>query len=56
MTSGDRNRANAFLNQAWKADSKIFLRDPRSLLTLCAVKLSPLAQILITRSLSPATK
>ncbi len=53
MTSGDRSRANEFLNQAWKANASIFLRDPRSLLTLCAVKLSPLAKIAISRSLSP---
>ncbi len=55
MTSGDRDRANEFVNQAWKANASIFFSDPRSLLTLCAVKLAPLAKIAISRSLSPVS-
>lgn len=51
LTSGDRQRANAFMEQAWKSDASIFLKDPRSLLTLLSIKLSPIAQFAIQQSL-----
>jgi glycosyltransferase involved in cell wall biosynthesis len=51
LTSGDRPRATAFMEQAWDSDASIFLKDPRSLLTLLSIKLAPLAQFAIQRSL-----
>ena len=51
LTSGDVKQAHQFIEQAWSADRSIFYRDPRSLLTLIAVKFSPLAKQLISRSL-----
>ncbi len=56
MTSGDEKRAQDFMNQAWKANSRIFFADPRSLITLLAVKLAPLAKLAISRSLSPSSQ
>jgi glycosyltransferase involved in cell wall biosynthesis len=54
MTSGNIPQARAFIQRALKSDGSIFLRDPRSLLTLVAVQLSPLAGLLIKRSLGSA--
>ena len=54
LTSGDVEQAHQFIERAWSADRSIFYRDPRSLLTLIAVKLSPLTKQLISRSLGSA--
>jgi len=51
LTAGDRGQAHDFIDQAWKSDPWIFARDLRSLLTLVSVQLSPLAKIVIQRSL-----
>lgn len=51
LTSGDRQRASDFMQQAWESDASIFLKDPRSLLTLISIKLAPLAQFAIQKSL-----
>lgn len=51
LTSGDRARAEDFMKQAWDSDTSIFLKDPRSLLTLTSIKFSPIAQWLIQRTL-----
>ncbi len=51
LTSGDRQQASDFIQQAWKSDASIFLKDPRSLLTLVSIKLAPLAQVAIQKSL-----
>lgn len=51
LTMGDAQQAREFLNQAWQADAQIFLRDPKSLVTLLSVKLAPMAQLAIRRSL-----
>ena len=51
MTAGDAQQARKFIDQAWAADHSIFYRDPRSLLTLAAVRLAPLAKQVIGRSL-----
>jgi glycosyltransferase involved in cell wall biosynthesis len=51
LTSGDRDRAKQFMEQAWESDASIFLKDPRSLLTLASIKLAPIAQFVIQRSL-----
>ncbi len=51
LTSGDRTRAVAFMQQSWESDASIFLKDPRSLLTLLSIKLAPLAQFAIQKSL-----
>ncbi|HEY9832429.1 MAG TPA: glycosyltransferase family A protein [Stenomitos sp.] len=51
LTAGDAQQARHFLDRAWASDRSIFYRDPRSLLTLAAVRLAPLAQPMIGRSL-----
>ncbi|MBD1821730.1 glycosyltransferase family 2 protein [Cyanobacteria bacterium FACHB-DQ100] len=51
LTGGDTQQAQQLIQQAWKSDRSIFYTDPRSLLTLIAVKLSPLSKQLIRRSL-----
>lgn len=51
LTSGNSDRAKDFMEQAWKSDASIFLKDPRSFLTLVSIKLAPLAQLAIQRSL-----
>jgi glycosyltransferase involved in cell wall biosynthesis len=51
LTAGDSEQAGDFIDQAWVADRSIFYRDPRSLLTLAAVRLAPLAKLVIGRSL-----
>jgi glycosyltransferase involved in cell wall biosynthesis len=55
LTSGDAAQANELLDRSWAADRSIFFRDPRSLLTLIAVKFSPLTRQLISRSLGSAS-
>jgi glycosyltransferase involved in cell wall biosynthesis len=54
LTMGDSAKARAFLDQAWQQDYRIFLRDPKSLVTLLSVKLAPIAQLAIRRSLGTA--
>jgi glycosyltransferase involved in cell wall biosynthesis len=54
LTSGDVEQAQQFIERAWASDRSIFYRDPRSLLTLAAVKFSPLTKQLISRSLGSA--
>lgn len=51
LTAGDAEQARDFIDQALAADYTIFYRDPRSLLTLAAVRLAPLAKLIIGRSL-----
>ncbi|MBW4639231.1 MAG: glycosyltransferase family 2 protein [Gloeocapsa sp. UFS-A4-WI-NPMV-4B04] len=51
LTAGDAEQARDFIDQALAADYSIFYRDPRSLLTLAAVRLAPLAKLIIRRSL-----
>lgn len=51
LTSGHSDRAKDFMEQAWENDASIFLKDPRSFLTLISIKLAPLAQLAIQRSL-----
>jgi len=51
LTSGDVKQAHQLIDRAWSSDRSIFYRDPRSLLTLVAVKFSPLTKQLISRSL-----
>jgi glycosyltransferase involved in cell wall biosynthesis len=47
-------QARDFVNRAIAADNSIFYTDLRSLLTLAAVRLAPLAQLMIGRSLGKA--
>lgn len=54
LTAGDAEQARNFIDRAMKADSSIFYRDPRSLLTLAAVRLAPLAKLMIKQSLGSA--
>lgn len=54
LTSGNAEQARDFIDQALAADRSIFYRDPRSLLTLAAVRLAPLAKLMIRRSLGSA--
>lgn len=51
LTSGDIVQARHFMDQAWRSNWSIFLKDPRSLLTLISVGLAPVAKLLIHRSL-----
>lgn len=51
LTAGDAEQAHDFIDQALAANYAIFYRDPRSLLTLAAVRLAPLAKLIIGRSL-----
>ena len=50
LTAGDAAVARDFIDRAIAADRSIFYRDPRSLLTLAAVRLVPLANLVIGRS------
>lgn len=52
LTGGDTQQARQFMQQAWFTDQTIFYRDPRSLLTLIAVQLAPLANQILQRSLN----
>lgn len=54
LTGGNTDQAHQLMQQAWKRDRAIFYTDPRSLLTLIAVKLAPLSKPLIQRSLEPS--
>jgi glycosyltransferase involved in cell wall biosynthesis len=45
LTANDSDTARRYLDRALAADPKIFWQDPRSLMTLAAVRLSPLAQL-----------
>ena len=54
LTAGNAEQARYFIDRALVADSSIFYRDPRSLLTLIAVRLAPVAKIAIGRSLGAA--
>ncbi|MDX2098984.1 MAG: glycosyltransferase family 2 protein [Leptolyngbyaceae cyanobacterium bins.59] len=47
LTAGEPEQAQQFIQQAWESDRSIFFRDPRSLLTLIAVKGSPLANMAV---------
>ena len=51
LTAGDAEQARDFIERAIASDREIFYRDPRSLLTLIAVRLAPLASLVIGRSL-----
>jgi glycosyltransferase involved in cell wall biosynthesis len=51
LTSGNTDAAKKYIALALKCDRTIFLRDPRSLLTLIAIQLMPVAKILIGRTL-----
>lgn len=54
LTAGDVEQARDYIDRALAADRSIFYRDPRSLLTLAAVYLAPLARLVIGRSLGSA--
>ncbi|HEY9302253.1 MAG TPA: glycosyltransferase family 2 protein, partial [Phormidium sp.] len=51
LTAGNAQQARHFLDRAWATDRSIFYRDPRSMLTLVSVRLSPLSKQVIGRSL-----
>lgn len=51
LTANDAEGARDFIDRALAANGAIFYRDPRSLLTLVAVRLAPLAKLAIGRSL-----
>jgi glycosyltransferase involved in cell wall biosynthesis len=51
LTGGDIAEARQMIGRALKQDAWIFLRDSRSLLTLCAVFLAPITQIVLRQSL-----
>ncbi|MEX0269956.1 glycosyltransferase family 2 protein [Leptolyngbyaceae cyanobacterium UHCC 1019] len=52
LTAGDTEQARQFIQQAWAADRSIFVRDPRSLLTLLSVKFAPLIKPIIKQTLN----
>lgn len=54
LTAGNLEQSRSLIQQAWKSDRSIFLNDPRSLLTLTAIQVAPLAKYAIARSLRPA--
>lgn len=54
LQGGDAEQARNFVDQALAADSSIFYTDMRSLITLASVRLAPLAQMVIGRSLGKA--
>ncbi len=51
LTTGDAAIARDFIDRAIAADRSIFYRDVRSLLTLVAVRMAPLAKLVIGRAL-----
>lgn len=53
LTAGNIAKARDCIDQAWVCDRSIFWRDPRSLLTLLAVRLFPIAKLVLARSLTP---
>ena len=54
LSSGDRVLARNYLEQAWQENAAIFLRDWRSLLTLIAIILAPVANLAIRKTLGVA--
>ncbi|MUH00166.1 glycosyltransferase [Scytonema sp. UIC 10036] len=55
LQASNIEQARDFMKQALKADSSIFVNDPRSLLTLIAVHLAPLTRFMMGRVLGKAT-
>lgn len=51
LTAGNAEQARDFIDRALASDRSIFYRDPRSLLTLAAVRLAPLTNMMIQQSL-----
>ncbi|AFY54581.1 glycosyl transferase [Rivularia sp. PCC 7116] len=51
VQGGDMEAARKFIRQALASDKSIFLSDIRSLLTLVSVSLSPVAKLIVGRSL-----
>jgi glycosyltransferase involved in cell wall biosynthesis len=54
LQGGDTARAKDFIAKAWECDRSIFYTDPRSLITLLSVRLTPVAKLAISRSLGAA--
>ncbi|MBD2105040.1 glycosyltransferase family 2 protein [Leptolyngbya sp. FACHB-261] len=55
LTAGKLAEATRLVDCALAEDASIFWRDPRSLVTLAAVRLAPLAHLFIQRSLGSVT-
>jgi glycosyltransferase involved in cell wall biosynthesis len=51
LTAGNPAEARRLIGRALHSDASIFLRDGRSLVTLCAVVCAPFAQVMLRRSL-----
>jgi glycosyltransferase involved in cell wall biosynthesis len=51
LTAGDAIEARRLISCGLAEDASIFWRDPRSLITLCAVYLAPLTRLLVRQSL-----
>ncbi len=51
VQGGDMETAHKFIRQALASDKSIFYRDIRSLITLLSVSLSPVAKLIVGRSL-----
>jgi len=51
LQGGDTRTARDLIDQAWICDKSIFCRDVRSLITLFAVCLAPVAKIAVKHSL-----
>lgn len=51
LTADDSAQAHQLMKQAWTEDASIFWQDPRSLLTMLAVQLAPIAQPVLRRVL-----
>ncbi|MBC7881126.1 MAG: glycosyltransferase [Anaerolineae bacterium] len=56
LTANDSESARIYLDRALASDPKIFWQDPRSLLTLAAVRLSPFAQLGIRQILGTSQR
>ncbi|GAB1543637.1 glycosyltransferase [Scytonema sp. NUACC21] len=56
LQGGDFEQANHFINRALACNWSIFCRDPRSLLTLLAVRLEPLAKLGIRQALGSSVR
>lgn len=54
LSSGDKELAHEYLNRAWLKDASIFVSDWRSLMTLIAVTLAPIAELAIRKTLGTA--
>lgn len=50
LAAGQLPEARRLIDRAWEADAGIFWRDPRSLLTLMAVSLSPVTRLILRQS------